>query len=114
MSGGELQRLGLARAFAHAGRLLILDDVAASLDTVTEYEISAALTGPLADRTRIVVAHRASTAGRAEMVVWLERGRIRGVAPHAELWGDPDYRSVFEPGLDEPRGSNGRTNGGPL
>ncbi|MBA3293837.1 MAG: ABC transporter ATP-binding protein, partial [Geodermatophilaceae bacterium] len=68
MSGGEMQRMGLARAFAHTGRVLILDDVAASLDTVTEHEISRALTGAMADRTRILVAHRASTAARADQV----------------------------------------------
>src|SRR5207248_2365946 len=74
MSAGEVQRIGLARTFAHAGRVIVLDDVAASLDTVTEHHISQVLTGALADRTRIVVAHRASTAARADFVVWLDRG----------------------------------------
>ncbi|MDQ4037210.1 MAG: ABC transporter ATP-binding protein/permease, partial [Actinomycetota bacterium] len=77
MSGGEMQRMGLARAFAHPCRLLVLDDVAASLDTVTEHEISRALTGAMANRTRILVAHRASTAARADQVIWLEDGRVR-------------------------------------
>jgi ATP-binding cassette subfamily B protein len=95
MSGGEAQRLALARAFAHAGRVLILDDVAASLDTVTEHDISEVLTSALAERTRIVVAHRASTAARADLVVWLEAGRLRAVGLHDELWSEPDYRSLF-------------------
>src|SRR5205823_4710137 len=67
MSGGEAQRIGLARAFAHAGRVIVLDDVAASLDTVTEHHISNILTEAFADRTRIVVAHRASTAARSDL-----------------------------------------------
>lgn len=96
MSGGEVQRLGLARAFAHAGRVLILDDVAASLDTVTEHEISRALTGEMSDRTRLLVAHRASTAARADTVVWLDGGNVRRHAPHHTLWADPDYRALFE------------------
>ncbi len=96
MSGGEMQRIGLARAFAHPGRVLILDDVAASLDTVTEHEISQALTGPMADRTRILVAHRASTAARADQVVWLDEGRVRAQATHRQLWNDPGYRGLFE------------------
>jgi ATP-binding cassette, subfamily B, bacterial len=96
LSGGEIQRLGLARAFAHAGRVVILDDVAASLDTMTEHEIAAALTGALADSTRIVVAHRASTAARADLVVWLVAGRLRAVAAHDRLWADRDYRALFE------------------
>jgi ATP-binding cassette subfamily B protein len=100
MSGGEVQRIGLARTFAHAGRVLVLDDVAASLDTVTEHHISRALTGALADRTRIVVAHRVSTAARADLVVWLDRRGIRAVAPHDELWRDRDYRGLFEPEAD--------------
>lgn len=97
MSGGEAQRVGLARAFAHAGRVIVLDDVAASLDTVTEHHVAEALTGHLAGRTRVVVAHRASTAARADVVVWLEGGRVRAVAPHAELWRHPGYRAQFEP-----------------
>jgi ATP-binding cassette subfamily B protein len=111
MSGGEAQRLGLARAFAHAGRLLILDDVAASLDTITERHIGAVLTGPLGDRTRIVIAQRASTAARADMVVWLAAGRVRASGPHATLWRDPEYRTLFaaavEPQTLEPESAWG-------
>ena len=100
MSGGETQRMGLARTFAHAGRVLVLDDVAASLDTVTEHHISGVLTGALGDRTRLIVGHRASTVGRMDAVIWLERGRLRAMAPHHELWQNPDYRVLFE--ADEP------------
>jgi ATP-binding cassette subfamily B protein len=95
MSGGEIQRLGLARAFAHAGRLLVLDDVAASLDTVTEHHIQQVLTGALADRTRLVVAHRVSTAAHADLVVWLDNGTVRSLASHHQLWAQPGYRAVF-------------------
>jgi ATP-binding cassette subfamily B protein len=95
MSGGELQRMGLARAFAHAGRVLVLDDATSSLDTVTELQITDALLNRLADRTRLIVTHRASTAARADLVAWLEDGRVRALAPHAELWDDPDYRALF-------------------
>ncbi|MBP2703613.1 ABC transporter ATP-binding protein [Microbispora sp. RL4-1S] len=96
MSGGEVQRIGLARAFAQAERLLILDDAMSSLDTVTERQVGRALTGGLADRTRLVVAHRAGTAARADQVVWLDEGRVRATGPHALLWRDPAYRAVFQ------------------
>jgi ATP-binding cassette subfamily B protein len=96
MSGGERQRVGLARAFAHGGRLLILDDATSSLDTVTEYQVARALTEELRDRTRLIVAHRAATAARADLVVWLEDGRIRGRGTHEALWRDPGYRAVFQ------------------
>jgi len=69
----------------------------ASLDTVTEHHISQVISGQLADRTRIVVAHRASTAASADMVIWLEEGRLRAVATHHELWRDPEYRTMFAP-----------------
>jgi ATP-binding cassette subfamily B protein len=97
LSGGELQRLGLARASAHAAaaRLLILDDATSSLDTVTEMLVSQALTSQLSDRTRLIVAHRVTTAARADLVAWLDDGRIRALAPHRRLWADPEYRSVF-------------------
>ncbi|MDT0391269.1 ABC transporter ATP-binding protein [Streptomyces dubilierae] len=96
LSGGEVQRIGLARAFAHSGRLLILDDATSSLDTVTEHRVSQVLTGALRERTRIVVAHRAATAARADGVVWLDGGRVRRVGTHQELWRDePEYRQVF-------------------
>ncbi|MEV2239308.1 ABC transporter ATP-binding protein [Micromonospora sp. NPDC049891] len=94
LSGGETQRLGLARAF-HAERLLILDDATSSLDTATEHRISRALTGPDAGRTRLVVTHRVATAATADLVAWLDGGRLRAVAPHRRLWADPDYRAVF-------------------
>ncbi|MEV7422499.1 ABC transporter ATP-binding protein [Streptomyces sp. NPDC091212] len=95
LSGGELQRLGLARAFAHAGRLLILDDATSSLDTVTERQVERALTRDVRAGTRLIIAHRLSSAVRADLVVWLEEGRVRAVGPHAELWRIPAYRAVF-------------------
>ncbi|MFI6007232.1 ABC transporter ATP-binding protein [Streptomyces sp. NPDC051243] len=95
-SGGESQRLGLARAFAHGGRLLILDDALSSLDTVTEARITTALVnGGEHDGTRLLIAHRATTAARADAVAWLDGGRVRAVGRHEELWGIPEYRAVF-------------------
>ena len=97
-SGGEAQRLGLARAFAHDGRLLILDDALSSLDTVTESRITDALLSHGSGSTRILIAHRAATAARADAVAWLEGGRVRAVGAHAELWEDAGYRAVFGDG----------------
>ncbi|MCS0635692.1 ABC transporter ATP-binding protein/permease [Streptomyces sp. LP05-1] len=95
LSGGERQRLGLARAFAHAGRLLVLDDAMSSLDTVTQREVERALTQQVRPGTRLLVTHRLSRAAGADLVVWLDRGRVRATGPHHELWRDPGYRALF-------------------
>ncbi|MFI9825401.1 ABC transporter ATP-binding protein [Streptomyces sp. NPDC052013] len=95
LSGGEHQRLGLARAFAHAGRLLVMDDATSSLDTATEHAVDQALRRSLTAVTRLVVAHRPSVADRADLVIWLEDGRVRAVGTHRRLWGEAAYRAVF-------------------
>jgi ATP-binding cassette, subfamily B, bacterial len=94
MSGGELQRLGLARAW-RAERLLVLDDATSSLDMVTEMQIGNTLLGEADERTRLIITHRAATAARADLVVWLDSGRIRKIGPHDTLWESAEYRAVF-------------------
>jgi ATP-binding cassette subfamily B protein len=95
MSGGELQRLGLARAILVGARVVVLDDATSSLDTATEVKVAQALQRVLVGRTSLVVAHRAATAARADLVAWLDAGRIRALAPHQVLWSDSDYRALF-------------------
>ncbi|GAA4305008.1 hypothetical protein GCM10023178_12370 [Actinomadura luteofluorescens] len=95
LSGGELQRLGLARAALGDDRIVLLDDATSSLDTATEMKVTQALRQILAGRTSLVVARRPATAARADLVAWLDAGRVRALAPHAELWADPAYRAVF-------------------
>lgn len=94
LSGGEAQRLGLARAVVRKPRVLITDDATASLDTVTESIVDGAIRDAAA--TRVAVTHRAVTASRADLVAWLDNGRVRALAPHSMLWANPDYRAVFE------------------
>ena len=107
LSGGEQQRLGLARALAQGRRLLILDDATSSLDVATESLVSAALTDRANGRTRLVIAHRAATAARADLVAWLDAGRVRALAPHRALWTDPQYRALFRSDTD-PSGDGAR------
>lgn len=97
-SGGESQRLGLARAFAQDSRLLILDDALSSLDTVTEAQITDSLMAHGAGGTRLLIAHRAATAARADAVAWLDGGRVRAVGTHAELLRIAGYRAAFGDG----------------
>ncbi|MGP4110399.1 ABC transporter ATP-binding protein [Streptomyces sp. 4N509B] len=107
LSGGELQRVGLARAFAHGGRLLVLDDATSSLDTVTELRVGRALLAEGRARTRLVVAHRPATAARADLVAWLDEGRIRAVGTHRELWRRADYRAAWAEGAEGAEGKEG-------
>ncbi|CAM03501.1 ATP-binding cassette subfamily B protein [Saccharopolyspora erythraea NRRL 2338] len=95
LSGGEAQRLGLARALARRPRLLVLDDAAAALDTATEARVENAVADEHPGLTRVVVTHRACTARRADSVVWLEAGCVRAFAPHDALMDEPTYRALF-------------------
>ncbi|MFI0975431.1 ABC transporter ATP-binding protein [Streptomyces sp. NPDC021093] len=104
LSGGEFQRLGLARAFAHAGRLLVLDDATSSLDTATERRVEEALARDVGPGTRLCVAHRLSSAARADLVVWLDEGRVRAVGAHRQLWQQRAYRAVFAAADGGPEG----------
>ncbi len=95
LSGGERQRLGLARVLARDSRLLVLDDALSSLDTVTEHQVVDALLRHSPGGSRVIVAHRVSTAARADTVAWLDGGRVRAVGTHALLWRERGYREVF-------------------
>ncbi|MFE2728142.1 ATP-binding cassette domain-containing protein [Kitasatospora sp. NPDC059327] len=95
LSGGELQRLGLTRLLAQPARVLVLDDAMSGLDLATEYHVTEALDRATRGRTRLVVAHRASAAARADLVAWLDAGRLRALAPHTDLLADPDYRATL-------------------
>ncbi len=95
MSGGEAQRIGLARALVGDPRVLVLDDATASLDTVTEERVTNAIRTSLPGRTRLVSTHRIRIAEQADLVAWLADGRLRAFARHDELWQFAAYRAVF-------------------
>jgi len=101
-SGGEHQRLGLARALLRRPRLLVLDDATSSLDTVTEALVQDTITGAAAQSTTLVVAHRVSSAARADRVVWVDGTTVRRTGTHRELWADADYRALFAADEAEP------------
>jgi ATP-binding cassette, subfamily B, bacterial len=95
LSGGEAQRIGLARAFVRGPRVLVLDDATGSLDTVTEARVDLAVRTSLPGHTRLVVTHRLSTAEDADLVVWLAAGRVRRVGRHRQLLRYKEYRAIF-------------------
>jgi ATP-binding cassette subfamily B protein len=85
LSGGEEQRLQIARAVYRDPKLLFLDEATSHLDASTERAITEALQREAAGRTLVVIAHRLSTVRRADHIVVLERGRLVEQGTHAEL-----------------------------
>ncbi len=85
LSGGEKQRLAIARVLLRAPRIVLLDEATSSLDSLAERRIQAALETLLQGRTALVIAHRLSTILAADQIVVMEAGRVRAVGAHAEL-----------------------------
>lgn len=85
LSGGEKQRVAIARTILKDPRILILDEATSALDTATEQEISAALRSVARDRTTLVIAHRLSTVVDADEIIVLREGRIVERGSHAAL-----------------------------
>jgi ABC-type multidrug transport system fused ATPase/permease subunit len=85
LSGGEKQRLALARAILVNPRILILDEATSSVDAEAEYLIQQALENVMRGRTAVVIAHRLSTIRHADKIVAVERGHIAEVGTHEEL-----------------------------
>jgi len=85
LSGGEKQRVAIARTILKAPPILILDEATSALDIHTEREIQAALDRVSADRTTLVIAHRLSTVVNADQILVLDAGRIVERGTHDEL-----------------------------
>ena len=85
LSGGEEQRLSIARAFLSAPQILILDEATAQADAHSELEIQRAISGLAEGRTVVMIAHRLSTIQSADQIAVIDEGRITECGPHDEL-----------------------------
>ena len=97
VSGGQRQRLTIARALLLDCRILVMDDSTSSVDVETEYLIQQALAEAMRNRTSFVIAHRLSTVKNAHRIVVLDAGRIVEEGSHDELMArEGAYRRIYE------------------
>ena len=96
VSGGQKQRLCIARALLKHPRVLILDDSTSAVDTATEACIRQRLSDALPGMTRIIIAQRISSVRHADQILILEDGRLCGQGTHEELLaGNPIYQAIY-------------------
>ena len=102
MSGGQKQRLSIARAIAKHPRIYLFDDSFSALDYKTDVALRRALKAQTGDTTVIIVAQRISTVLHANQILVLDEGRVVGMGTHAQLLEScPEYREIARSQLSQ-------------
>ena len=102
VSGGQKQRLCIARALLKKPKILILDDSTSAVDTATEAQIREALSTELSDCTKIIIAQRISSVRDAEQIIVMNDGKITGIGTHEELLqNNSEYSEIYSSQMDK-------------
>ncbi len=102
VSGGQKQRLCIARAMLKKPKILILDDSTSAVDTATEKNIREAFETDLKDTTKIIIAQRISSVMHADIIIVMDDGKITGVGTHDELMENNDeYQEIYYSQMDK-------------
>ena len=97
VSGGQKQRLCIARALLKQPKILILDDSTSAVDTATDAKIRRAFREEIPDTTKIIIAQRVASVQDADRIIVMEEGRVNGFGTHEELLKTNEiYREVYE------------------
>lgn len=97
VSGGQKQRLCIARALLKKPKILILDDSTSAVDTATDARIRRAFREEIPDTTKLIIAQRISSVQDADRIIVMENGRVNGFGTHEELLKTNEiYREVYE------------------
>jgi ATP-binding cassette subfamily B protein len=97
VSGGQKQRLCIARAILRRPRILILDDSTSAVDTATDARIRTGLKGTLPGATKLIIAQRITSVMDADLIIVMDDGRISGAGTHQQLMESNDiYREVYQ------------------
>ncbi len=101
VSGGQKQRLCIARALIKNPKILILDDSTSAVDTATETQIRFALKNDLPDCTKIIIAHRITSVKDADKIIVIDNGIITGIGTHEELLSaNKEYGEIYYSQMD--------------
>lgn len=115
LSGGQKQRLSLARALLRNPKVLILDDCTSALDAATEHAVLSGLAELKSGMTVLLISQRISTVMRADRILCLDNGEVRGYGSHNELMQNCEtYRNIYDSqiGLDAESNSSSADNKG--
>lgn len=112
VSGGQKQRLCIARALLKKPKILILDDSTSAVDTATEARIRKAFRGELKDATKIIIAQRISSVMDADRIIVINEGRITGMGDHETLLRtNVEYKEIYDSQMESSK-TRQQNNGG--